>query len=76
MLSTMVPEHHKDMEHMEAYDMAMMLKEMFQQQARQERQEKGLKEKAKGRDKVAKAVVTITKLVAKVKPKDTSISQS
>ncbi|KAK9125734.1 hypothetical protein Scep_014580 [Stephania cephalantha] len=37
MLATMVPELQKDMEHMEAYDMATTLKEMFQQQARQER---------------------------------------
>ncbi|KAK9125081.1 hypothetical protein Scep_013927 [Stephania cephalantha] len=37
MLATMVPELQKDMKLMEAYDMAIMLKEMFQQQARQER---------------------------------------
>ncbi|KAK9109946.1 hypothetical protein Sjap_018006 [Stephania japonica] len=37
MLATMVPELQKDMELMEAYDMAVTLKEMFQQQARQER---------------------------------------
>ncbi|KAK9145078.1 hypothetical protein Sjap_004981 [Stephania japonica] len=36
-LATMVPKLQKDMEHMEAYDMATMLKEMFQQQAKQER---------------------------------------
>ncbi|KAK9087258.1 hypothetical protein Syun_029652 [Stephania yunnanensis] len=37
MLATMVPELQKDMELMEAYDNAVTLKEMFQQQARQER---------------------------------------
>ncbi|KAK9098293.1 hypothetical protein Syun_025338 [Stephania yunnanensis] len=39
MLATKVPELQKDMELMEAYDMAVTLKEMFQQQARQERLE-------------------------------------
>ena len=39
MLATMTPELQKDLEHMEAYEMAAHLKEMFQQQARQERYE-------------------------------------
>ena len=39
MLATMSPELQKDLEHMEAYEMATHLKEMFQQQARQERYE-------------------------------------
>ncbi|KAK9134788.1 hypothetical protein Syun_014118 [Stephania yunnanensis] len=37
MLTTMNRELQKDMELMEAYEMAITLKEMFQQQARQER---------------------------------------
>ena len=37
MLATMVPEIQRDLEHMEAYEMIVHLKEMFQQQARQER---------------------------------------
>ncbi|KAK9164200.1 hypothetical protein Syun_005102 [Stephania yunnanensis] len=37
MLATMVLELQKDMELMKAYDMVITLKEMFQQQARQER---------------------------------------
>ena len=39
MLATMTPELQKDLKHMEAYEMAAHLKEMFQQQARQERYE-------------------------------------
>ena len=39
MLATMSLELQKDLEHMEAYEMATHLKEMFQQQARQERYE-------------------------------------
>ena len=44
MLATMSSKHQKDLENMEAYDMIFNLKEMFQQQARQERYEttKGL----------------------------------
>ena len=34
MLATMTPELQKDLEHMEAYEMAVHLKEMFQQQSR------------------------------------------
>ena len=37
MLATMVPELQRALEHMEAYEMIVHLKEMFQQQARQER---------------------------------------
>ena len=39
MLATMSSELQKDLENMEAYDMIFNLKEMFQQQARQERYE-------------------------------------
>ena len=39
MLATMSSELHKDLENMEAYDMIFNLKEIFQQQARQERYE-------------------------------------
>ena len=39
MLATMSSEFQKDLENMEAYDMIFNLKEMFQQQARQERYE-------------------------------------
>ena len=39
MLATMVPELQRDLEHMEAFGMLVHLKEMFQQQARQERYE-------------------------------------
>ena len=39
MLATMSSELQKDLENMEAYDMILNLKEMFQQQARQERYE-------------------------------------
>ena len=39
MLTTMSSELQKDLENMEAYDMIFNLKEMFQQQARQERNE-------------------------------------
>ena len=39
MLATMSSELHKDLENVEAYDMILNLKKMFQQQARQERYE-------------------------------------
>ena len=39
MLATMVPELQRDLEHVEAFEMIAHLKEMFQQQARQERYE-------------------------------------
>ena len=37
MLATMTPDLQKDLEHMEAYQILLTLKDMFQQQARQER---------------------------------------
>ncbi|KAG8662088.1 hypothetical protein MANES_01G061550v8 [Manihot esculenta] len=39
MLATICPEHQKDLEHLEVYEMSVHLKQTFQQQARQDRYE-------------------------------------
>ena len=68
MLATMVPEIQKNLENMGAYEMVTHLKEMFQQQARQERFEttKG-KGKGKGKRK-GKDVVGETKPAPRPNP--------